>query len=236
MILVFTPNRLFMNINQARSNAIKQQIRPWGGLNYIANNALQAIPRELFVPDKYQQLVFADIDIPLAVKTKQGIEEVAHMFCPKIEGRILDILNIQSNETVLEIGTGSGYLTAVISKLCQTITSIEINQSLHNMAKNKINTLALDNINLIVGDASLGWQTNKFFDVVLVGASVPKITGRYFHLLNVGGRIFVVEGNDKIMTAKLITRISEVDWHTEILFETKLDMMLGLEIITPFKF
>jgi len=218
-----------MDITQARSNAIDQQIRPWGGLNYIANNALRSTPREDFVPEKYQNLAFADIEIPLNSKAK--------MLSPKIEGRLLDALNIKKNETVLEVGTGSGYLTAVISKLCKSITSIEIDEALSNAAQEKLATLNISNAQLEVGDASKGLQrSNNFYDVVVIGASVPKITGRFFHLLNVGGRIFVVEGQGNAMHAKLITRISEHKWDTQSLFETHLDTMQGLEAAQSFEF
>ncbi|MDG2353740.1 MAG: protein-L-isoaspartate O-methyltransferase [Gammaproteobacteria bacterium] len=217
-----------MNTTQARSNSIDQQIRPWGGLNYIANNALRNTPREDFVPEKYQNLAFADIEIPLSAKAK--------MFSPKIEGRLLDALDIQKNETVLEVGTGSGYLTAVVSKLCKSITSIEIDEELSENAQERLNTLNIDNAQLEVGDASKGWSSNDFFDVVIVGAAVPEITGRYFHLLNVGGRIFVVEGTGNAMSAKLITRISEHKWETKALFETHLDTMQGLETAKSFEF
>jgi protein-L-isoaspartate(D-aspartate) O-methyltransferase len=217
-----------MDTTQARSNAIDQQIRPWGGLNYIANNALRDTPREKFVPEKYKNLAFADIEIPLSNKAK--------MFSPKIEGRLLDALGIKKDETVLEIGTGSGYLTAVISKLCKSITSIEIDEELSTSAKARLDALDINNAQLEVGDASKGWTSNDFFDVVVVGSSVPKITGRYFHLLNVGGRIFVVEGTGSAMHAKLITRISEHKWETQSLFETHLDTMQGLEATEGFEF
>jgi len=217
-----------MNTTQARSNTIDQQIRPWGGLNYIANNALRSTPREDFAPEKYRNLAFADIEIPLSSKAK--------MLSPKIEGRLLNALNIKKDETVLEVGTGSGYLTAVISKLCKSITSIEIDDELSNSAQEKLDSLNINNAQLEVGDASKGWNSNDFFDVVIVGAAVPKITGRYFHLLNVGGRIFVVEGQGNAMQAKLITRISEHKWETQSLFETHLDTMQGLEVVESFEF
>ena len=217
-----------MNIQQAKNNTMNSQIRPWGGLNYIANNALIDIPRERFVPEKYQNLAFADIEIPLTDKAK--------MFSPKIEGRLLDALDIKKNECVLEVGTGSGYLTAVVAKLCQSITSIEIDKTLSQSAKAQFKALGINNISLKVGDASKGWQSNDFFDVVIVGSSVPKITGRYFHLLNVGGRIFVIEGTGNAMQAKLITRISEHEWKTKSLFETHLEAMQGLESVEQFEF
>ena len=217
-----------MNTTQARNNSIDQQIRPWGGLNYVANNALRGTPREEFVPQKYKNLAFADIEIPL---TKQ-----AKMLSPKIEGRLLSALDIQKNETVLEIGTGSGYLTAVIAKLCKSISSVEIDEALSNAAKIKLEALNINNVQLEIGDASSGWHSKDFFDIVVVGSAVPKITGRYFHLLNVGGRIFVVEGAGNAMQAKLITRISEHKWGTKSLFETHLDTMQGLESAKSFEF
>ena len=218
-----------MDIKQARRNSIDNQIRPWGGLDYIANNALESIPREEFVPDHYKNLAFADIEIPLTNKAK--------MLSPKMEGRLLDALNIQKNETVLEVGTGSGYLTAVLSKLCQSVTSIEIDETLSQGAQEKLKQLNINNVTLEVGDASKGWRrSTDFFDVVVISTSVPKITGRFFHLLNVGGRIFVVEGTGKAMSAKVITRLSEHKWSTKSLFETQLDVMQGLEKSAKFEF
>lgn len=216
------------NTEQTKHNTMNSQIRPWGGLNYIANNALMDTPREVFVSEAYKNLAFADIEIPLTDKAK--------MFSPKIEGRLLDALNIQQDETVLEVGTGSGYLTAVVSKLCQSVTSVEIDAELSRSAEAKFKELGINNVSLEVGDASEGWQSNDFFDVVIVGSSVPKITGRYFHLLNVGGRIFVVEGTGNAMQAKLITRISEHEWETKSLFETHLEPMQGLESVEQFNF
>ena len=218
-----------MDIKQAKKNSIDNQIRPGGGLDYIANNALRSIPREEFVPEHYKNLAFADIEIPLTDKAK--------MLSPKVEGRLLDALKIQKNETVLEVGTGSGYLTAVLSKLCQSVTSIEIDETLSQGAQEKLNSLNIKNATLEVGDASKGWRrSTDFFDVVVISTSVPKITGRFFHLLNVGGRIFVVEGSGKAMSAKVITRLSEHKWTTKSLFETQLDVMQGLEKSAEFEF
>ncbi len=113
-----------MDIKQARKNVIEQQIRPWGGLNVRANQALSDIPRENFVPEEYQKLVFADIEIPL--------NKTAKMLSPKIEGRILDSLDLKGHENVLEIGTGSGYFTSVLSMLSNAVTSIEADKELHS--------------------------------------------------------------------------------------------------------
>ena len=134
-----------MDIKQARKNVIEQQIRPWGGLNVRANQALSDIPRENFVPEEYLSLVFADIEIPLV--------GCAKMFSPKIEGRILDSLDIQGHETVLEIGTGSGYFTSVLAKLSQSVVTIELDEQLSELAQNTIKKLNLNNITFINDDA-----------------------------------------------------------------------------------
>jgi protein-L-isoaspartate(D-aspartate) O-methyltransferase len=220
-----------MNATQtakARENLINNQLKPWGGLNYKANNALTGIPRDKFVQEEYKNLAFSDINIP--------INETTTMFEPKVEGRILDALNITSDDAILEIGTGSGYLTACLAILGKYVTTIEIDEQLSNLAKQRLAKLNIDNVKFVVQDASKGIEKGEFFDVVLVGASVPKITGRYFHLVNVGGRIFVIEGVGKIMTAKLITRISEEEWHTQSLFETSINTMRGLEMPPEFNF
>ncbi|MBT4182104.1 MAG: protein-L-isoaspartate(D-aspartate) O-methyltransferase, partial [Candidatus Thioglobus sp.] len=115
------------------------------------------------------------------------------------------------------------------------VTSIEIDETLSQGAQEKLKQLNINNVTLEVGDASKGWQrSTDFFDVVVISTSVPRITGRFFHLLNVGGRIFVVEGKGKAMSAKVVTRLSEHKWETKSLFETQLDVMRGLE--TPAKF
>ncbi len=124
-----------MNIKQARKNVIEQQIRPWGGLNVRANQALIDVPRENFVPEGYQNLVFADIEIPLDSEQK--------MLSPKIEGRILDSLDIMGHESALEIGTGSGYLSSVLARLCKSVKSIEVSKELSELAQDKINACLL---------------------------------------------------------------------------------------------
>ena len=149
-----------MDIKQARKNVIEQQIRPWGGLNVRANQALADIPRENFVPAEYQKLVFADIEIPLS--------SVDKMLSPKIEGRILDSLNLQGNEEVLEVGTGSGYFTSVLAKLSKSVKSVEIDQELHELAKANIKKLKLKNIDLVKDDfVCSNFQEEQFDSIVI---------------------------------------------------------------------
>jgi len=217
-----------MDINQARKNVIAQQIRPWGGLNVRANQALSDIPRENFVPEEYLSLVFADIEVPLIGDAK--------MFSPKIEGRILDSLDIQGHETVLEIGTGSGYFTSVLAKLSQSVVTIELDEQLSELAQNKVKKLNLKNITFINDDALAYNFDNEQYDTIVIGCSLPNKNENFFRLLKPGGKLFMVVGAINQMQATLVHRTNENEWQSKSLFETHLDYMKGTEPSVKFAF
>ena len=217
-----------MDIKKARKNVIEQQIRPWGGLNVRANQALSDIPRENFVPEEYLSLVFADIEIPLVGGAK--------MFSPKIEGRILDSLDIQGHETVLEIGTGSGYFTSVLAKLSQSVVTIELDEQLSELAQNKIKGLNLNNITFINDDALAYNFDNEQYDTIVIGCALPNKNENFFRLLKPGGKLFMVVGAINQMQATLVHRTNENDWQSKSLFETHLDYMKGAEPSVKFSF
>ena len=217
-----------MDIKKARKNVIEQQIRPWGGLNVRANQALSDIPRENFVPEEYLSLVFADIEIPLIGGAK--------MFSPKIEGRILDSLDIQGHETVLEIGTGSGYFTSVLAKLSQSVVTIELDEQLIESAKKKAKKLNLDNINFINDDALAYNFDNEQYDTIVIGCALPNKNENFFRLLKPGGKLFMVVGAVNQMRAIIVIRTSEKEWQSKSLFETHLDYMIGTEPSVKFAF
>jgi len=217
-----------MDIKQARKNVIEQQIRPWGGLNVRANQALSDIPRENFVPEEYLSLVFADIEVPLV--------DGAKMFSPKIEGRILDSLDIQGHETVLEIGTGSGYFTSVLAKLSQSVVTIELDEQLSELAQNKVKKLNLKNITFINDDALAYNFDNEQYDTIVIGCSLPNKNENFFRLLKPGGKLFMVVGAINQMQSTLIHRTNENEWQSKSLFETHLDYMKGTEPSVKFAF
>tara|TARA_B110000116_G_scaffold6468_1_gene5627 strand:- start:5265 stop:5918 length:654 start_codon:yes stop_codon:yes gene_type:complete len=217
-----------MDIKQARKNVIEQQIRPWGGLNVRANQALSDIPRENFVPEEYQKLVFADIEIPL--------NKTAKMLSPKIEGRILDSLDLKGHENVLEIGTGSGYFTSVLSMLSNAVTSIEADKDLHTLAQTKIDELKLNNITLKHESFMTSNFENGEFDSIIVGCALPIINQDLKKLLNQDGKLFVVVGSKNQMHATLVTRLNDNEWKSKSLFETHLDLMKGSEPSVKFTF
>jgi len=217
-----------MDIKQARKNVIEQQIRPWGGLNVRANQALSDIPRENFVPEEYLSLVFADIEVPLV--------DGAKMFSPKIEGRILDSLDIQGHETVLEIGTGSGYFTSVLAKLSQSVVTIELVDQLSELAQNKVKKLNLKNITFINDDALAYNFDNEQYDTIVIGCSLPNKNENFFRLLKPSGKLFMVVGAINQMQATLVQRTNENEWQSKSLFETHLDYMKGTEPSVKFSF
>ena len=217
-----------MDIKKARKNVIEQQIRPWGGLNVRANQALSDIPRENFVPEEYLSLVFADIEVPLIGGAK--------MFSPKIEGRILDSLDIQGHETVLEIGTGSGYFTSVLAKLSQSVLTIELDEQLIESAKKKAKKLNLNNINFINDDALAYNFDNEQYDTIVIGCALPNKNENFFRLLKPGGKLFMVVGAVNQMRAIIVIRTSEKEWQSKSLFETHLDYMIGTEPSVKFAF
>ena len=217
-----------MDIKQARKNVIEQQIRPWGGLNIRANKALSDIPRENFVPEEYLSLVFADIEVPLIGGAK--------MFSPKIEGRILDSLDIQGHETVLEIGAGSGYFTSVLAKLSQSVVTIELVEQLSELAQNKVKELNLKNITFINDDALAYNFNNEQYDTIVIGCSLPNKNENFFRLLKPGGKLFMVVGAINQMQATLVQRTNENEWLSKSLFETHLDYMKGTEPSVKFSF
>ena len=217
-----------MDIKKARKNVIEQQIRPWGGLNARANQALSDIPRENFVPEEYLSLVFADIEVPLVGGAK--------MFSPKIEGRILDSLDIQGHENILEIGTGSGYFTSVLAKLSQSVVTIELDEQLSQLAQNKVKGLNLNNITFINDDALAYNFDNEQYDTIVIGCALPNNNENFFRLLKPGGKLFMVVGAINQMQATLIQRTNENDWQSKSLFETHLDYMKGTEPSVKFAF
>lgn len=204
------------NFEQARFNMVEQQVRPWEVLDQRVLSLLAEAPREAYVPESYRNLAYADIEIPL------GHGE--YMMKPVLEGRMLQAINIQPGDKILEVGTGSGFITACLATLGETVTSLELHADLSEKAQAALNAQDIDNVNLKVADALVDHGENGPFDAIVFTGSVPeaKAVEGFKPLLNVGGRMFVVTGEAPIMEANLITRVSENEWRQEALFETEL--------------
>ena len=192
---------------------IDQQVRAWTVLDPAVLDVLSAVPREEFVPGPYESMAFADTEIPL------GHGEF--MMTPSVEGRVLQALELGENDHVLEIGTGSGFLTACIAKLAGTVMSIDIYDDLVHDAANKLAAAGIDNVELRTMDATRELPGDHF-DAIAVTGSIETFDPRFVDALRPGGRLFVVVGSPPIMDARLVRRTGDTDWKSESLFETRI--------------
>lgn len=201
-----------MNIEQARFNMIEQQIRPAEVLDYRVLDTIAATPREDFVPEAYRELAFSDINIP--------ISDSEVMMKPLMEARLLQALDVQPSDKILEIGTGSGYFTALLAKLGQHVDSVEIDPALLQQARARLEAHGIGNVNLIEGDAARGWDEGGNYDVIAITGSLPILPEGLKQKLNVKGRLIAITGTAPVMEVTLITRTADDQWSTEALFET----------------
>jgi protein-L-isoaspartate(D-aspartate) O-methyltransferase len=217
-----------MNFEQARSNMIEQQIKPWDVPNQSVLDLISEIHREDFVPDEYKRLAFADTRIPLA--------HGQVMMTPKVEARLLQALEIKPEDEILEIGTGCAYLTALLAKSGHHVLSIDIHPEFTEQASSKLQQHDINNVTLESGDAVHGWQQSSPYDVIVFTGSVPFLEDCIQQQLKIGGRLFMITGQSPVMQARLITRIAENDWHDKVLFETDLPELEGAAQVEPFIF
>jgi protein-L-isoaspartate(D-aspartate) O-methyltransferase len=189
------------NMEQARFNMIEQQIRPCEVLEGRILKLLELVRREDFVPASKKDLAFIDMDIPLG--------HGAMMWQPKLEARVVQELHLTSGDRVLEVGTGSGYLTALMSTLAKHITSVEIVSELSMFAKQNLQSYRRENITLEVGDAAQGWGNGESYDVIVLTGSTPVLPQAFQNSLNIGGRLFAIVGDAPVMEARLITRVAQ---------------------------
>ena len=216
-----------LDVERARFNMVEQQIRTWEVLDQNVLDLLFVIRREEFVPPAYRMLAFADLEIPL----RPG----AGMWSPKMEARVLQELEIESGESVLEIGTGSGYLTALLSGMGARVTSVEIDPDLAAEAKTKLGRAGAGSIELEVGDGARGWGSGTYDAIVLTG-STPLLPDRFVEQLNPGGRVFAVVGEAPAMAARLVRWMAPGALSTRTLFETVLAPLTNAAVAAQFEF
>lgn len=202
------------DLETARLNMIAQQIRPWEVIDERVLDALQAVPRERFVGDDYQGLAFADIAVPI------GDGET--MMKPMQEARMLQALNVQPGDSVLQIGTGSGFTTACLAHLGGTVTSYDTSATLSEAAAERLAALGVNNVEFVVGNGLNASLAPDSFDVIAVTGSLPVYPDQLEQLLKPDGRMFVVVGEEPAMEALLVSRSAEGDAWRESLFETVL--------------
>jgi protein-L-isoaspartate(D-aspartate) O-methyltransferase len=221
-----------MDFNKARFNMVEQQVRPWDVLDPRVLNVIGNIPREQFVPEQSRNLAYADTRIPIG--HYEG--RTSHMLNPVIEGRLLQSLAIGEDDTVLQIGTGTGYVTACLATLARHVDSVDINPDMTALAEKNLARFEISNVTLSTGDGSTRWEQKQFYDCIAIMGSLPAIPDFYKKTLKEGGRMFVVIGDAPVMKALLVTRISKNEWTMDELFETCIDPLINAEKPAQFVF
>ncbi|WP_076593420.1 protein-L-isoaspartate O-methyltransferase family protein [Herminiimonas arsenitoxidans] len=218
-----------MNIEKARFNMIEQQIRPWDVLDLDVLELLVVVKREAFVPLAYRALAFADSEIPLP--------HGENMLTPKLEARIMQELAVKKHENVLEIGTGSGYMAALLAHKARHVTSVEIEPELKTLAEKNLADYGVSNVTVVQGDGAQGWTGgDATYDVIVVSGSLPVVPEGLLANIKIGGRLLAIVGTAPAMTAQIITRTSDIGYTTVGLFETSVKPLRNVATPSQFKF
>ena len=203
-----------MNIEKARFNMIVQQIRPWNVLDPEVLKLLSVVKREDFVPADKRDLAFADLEIPLGAGPGQT------MLAPKIEARLLQELGLKATDTVLEIGTGSGYMAALLAAKAEFVYTVEIDPALVELARQNLAKAGVANVSVDIGDAAQGWSLYAPYDAIVVSASTPVLPDALRRQLKIGGRLVAIVGELPAMQVLLVTRTDENAFNSDVVFET----------------
>ncbi|PQO94417.1 protein-L-isoaspartate O-methyltransferase [Massilia phosphatilytica] len=217
-----------MNIEQARFNMIEQQIRPWNVLDQDVLDLLHVVKREQFVPAAYQNLAFADVEIPLP-----GGDV---MLAPKFEARILQETGVKKHETVLEIGTGSGYMAALLAHRAAKVTTVEINPETAELARKNLANAGVHNVTVETGNGAQGWEKGAPYDVIVISGALEVLPEAILKQVKVGGRIAAIVGQAPVMEASIITRTGENAYSTVKVFETNVRYLTGAPVPSHFQF
>ncbi len=203
-----------MNVEEARWNMIEHQIRPLEVLDQQVLDLMYAVKREDFVPAAYRMLAFSDLEIPLG----QG----EHMWPPKLEARVMQELALKAGDRVLEIGTGSGYFTALLARLVQHVYSVEIKPELKALGEANLRRAGVANVTLELGDGARGWTKHAPYDVIVLTGSTPVLPPQLLQQMKPGARLFAVVGEPPVMAARLVTCTGEGSYNSIDLLETRI--------------
>lgn len=221
-----------INFEQARFNMVEQQIRTWDVLDQAVLDLLYAVPREDFVPPACRTLAFMDMEIPL----EPGVENGERMMAPRVEARILQELAVKKSDQVLEVGTGSGYLTALLAHRAARVRSVEIKPALAAFGRANLERQRVDNVSLEIGDGARGWSAAAPYDVIVLTGSTPVLPQALLDQLAQGGRLFAVVGDAPVMVARLVTCTAPGSFSSVELFDTVLAPLQNAEQPARFRF
>jgi protein-L-isoaspartate(D-aspartate) O-methyltransferase len=217
-----------MDLEQARTNMVEQQIRTWEVLDQDVLDLLYVVPREDFVLAKQRALAFSDMQLPIGGNQR--------MWEPKLEARVLQELEVHKTDRVLEVGTGSGYLTALLAHRAAHVFSVEIDPALAAFGRHNLERHGTSNVTLEVGDAARGWPGHAPYQVIVLTGSTPILPRAFYQQLDLGGRLFAIVGELPVMTARLVTCTGPGAFHTVDLFETVVAPLVNAEHPPRFRF
>lgn len=217
-----------MNFEQARFNMVEQQIRTWNVLDTAILQALSQLPRERFVPAAYQSLAYTDTEIPL------GHGQI--MLPPRVDARLAHDLGLSGSETVLEIGTGLGYLSALLAQRSQRVISLEMVPELAAQARANLAAAGIGNVEVRIGNGATDAPAEGPFDAIVLGGSVSEIPQALLTQLKGGGKLLAIVGEEPVMQATLVTRASPQQWASRVLWDTVAPPLLGFAQPSRFKF
>jgi protein-L-isoaspartate(D-aspartate) O-methyltransferase len=212
---------------EVREQMIEQQVRAWDVLDERVLDVLRRVPRDLFTPEQQRFRAYADAEVPLPHGQR--------MLRPSVVGRLLQALELKGTEHVLEIGTGSGFVTACLRAAAARVRSIEIFPALAEMARRNLDSKGLRDVDVVTADA-LQLDTGTRYNAIAVTGSLPVYDERFQRQLEIGGRLFVVVGEPPVMEARLIRRTGEGSWSSESLFETVIDPLVNARRLPEFRF
>ena len=213
-----------MDLELARFNMIEQQIRPWNVLDQQVLDLLAVVRREEFVPPALRAMAFADLELPLSV---EGAPTGEVMLPPRVEARLLQELQVRSTDAVLEIGTGSGYMAALLARRAQQVETLEIHAGLAASARQNLARAGISNARVIEGDGSRGHEALASADVIVLSGAVPEVPQSLLEKLSPGGRLTAIVGRLPVMKAVIIRRSEQGHLATEVLFETATRALKG---------
>ena len=217
-----------MNMEKARFNMIEQQIRPWAVLDQGVLSLLAVVKREDFVPAAYRSLAFVDMEVPLAAGQR--------MLAPKVQARLLQELGVGRHEKVLEIGTGSGYMAALLAHRAREVVTVEVEPELARTARANLQRAAVKNVRVVEGDGARGVPSEAPFDAIVLSGSVSSVPRELLKQLKVGGRLVAIVGDEPVMHVTRFTRTADDEFASVELFETVAQRLHGFEEPPRFEF
>ena len=221
-----------MNRDQARFNMIEQQIRPWNVLDTEVLEHLALLRRDDFAPAAHRDLAFADVEIPLLPDARPG----QTMLPPRLEARIFQELALRNTDKVLEVGSGSGYMAALLATRAEFVHSVEIDPRLAELARSNLQRAGVVNVFVETGDAVQGWSAKAPYDAIVLSGSTPRLSDTLLRQLKVGGRLIAVVGEAPVMVMQLVTRTGEDSFTTTNVLETLLAPLLNAPKRSKFVF